>query len=396
MIPQTPPASESIWWATLNADERAELSSERADVTRRNPDLLVVGGGLVGLCIAYFAAEQGASVQLIEAGALGAGASGANAGGIWPNDQTPLHSTGFRTLAFLGRDLWGRLSLRPGFEFDWRVNGFLNVNGERIGPSAENAALGLQNQGYAVQAIDGDQIAQLEPNLCSGLKAGLHLPSEAHLHPLKAAVSLVRAARSRGVGIAGGVAAADFAVRNGRIAVVDTTAGPIESRHVIAATGWSTEWLGDIMRPSVPLRPVSGQLICTEPLPPLLNSAVAGRFLILQLRSGEVVTGGSLIESDSLAPDASLSAEFADAARMLVPALRDVPFTRAWCGIRPGTPDGLPIIDRAPDVENLWLAGGHFKNGVLLAPSTGRLLAEWILSGSRPDDLMPFGLSRFV
>jgi glycine oxidase len=397
MMNRKPPlASESVWFATLSPAERGHLDCLRGEITHSRPDVLVVGGGLVGLAIAYYLADRGAKVQVIEGNTLASGASGANAGGIWPNDQGPLHSAGFQTLAFLSRDLWGRLSLRPDFDFDWRVNGLLNVNAGRIGPSATSTAKRLQDQGYAVQDVDAEQIAELEPALRSGLSYGLHLPSEAHLHPVKAAVSLVRALRRRGVGMSVGVVASRLLMHGEKIKGVETTAGSIEAQHVVAATGWSAAWLGTAMSPLPPLRPVSGQLISTPPLPPLLRGTVAGEFLVFQLRSGEVVTGPDVVESDRLVPDPALSLQFADAARDLIPALRDVAFDRAWCGIRPGTPDGLPVIDRAANAENLWLACGHFRNGVLLAPGTGKLLADWIVRKTQPEELIPFAASRFT
>ncbi|MSR58400.1 MAG: FAD-binding oxidoreductase [Planctomycetaceae bacterium] len=386
--------NETLWSATLSAHERAELNSSSGTIDCRSPDVLVVGGGIVGLSIAYFLAEQRAQVQLIESGSIAAGASGANAGGVWPNDQGPAHAAGFQEFAFQSRDLWGRLSLRPEFDFDWRVNGILNVNAARIGPLADTARK-LQSQGYAVQAVDGEQIASLEPHLRAGLAAGLHLPSEAHLHPVKAALSLARAARRHGAAIATGVAALKLLCREQRIVGVSTTAGPIEPHRVVSATGWSAAWLGSAEVWLPPLRPVGGQLISTDPQPPLLRGSVADEFLVLQLRSGEIVTGGGVFESDQLAPEPALSAEFAAAARKLIPALHDVPFTRVWRGLRPGTPDDLPIIDRAGSLENLWLACGHFKNGVLLAPATGKSMAEWLTSGTRPDCLAPFGAGRF-
>lgn len=387
--------NETLWSATLGSFERTELNSNAGTIEFRSPDVLIVGGGIVGLSIAYFLTQQGAQVQLIESGSIAGGASGANAGGIWPNDQGPLHSDGFQELAFESRDLWGRLSLRPEFDFDWRVNGFLNVNAARIGPSAAEAAARLQSEGYAVQAVDGEQIASLEPHLAPRLTTGLHLPSEAHLHPVKAALSLARAARRDGAALATSVTALDLDCREQRIASVATTAGSIEPRRVVSAAGWSAAWLGSSAGRLPALRPVGGQLISTDPQPPLLRGAVAGEFLVLQLRSGEIVTGGGVLESSQLEPDPALSAEFAAKARELIPALRDVSFTRAWRGLRPGTPDDLPIIDRSASLENLWLACGHFKNGVLLAPATGKSMAEWLTSGTRPKGLAPFGAARF-
>jgi glycine oxidase len=385
----------SIWFATLTQAERREFEIDSRAAMLETPDVLVVGGGIIGLATAYFLADRGASVQLIEAGSIASGASGANLGGIWPNDQGPSHSAGFQPLAFLSRDLWGRLSLRPGFEFDWRVNGFLNVNPEKFVPSAAECAAKSQEQGYTVHAVDSGQIAMLEPALKPGLATGLHFPSEAHVHPVKAAASFVRAARGKGVNIAAPVAAKSVVNQSGRVASVETTAGQIRPRHVVSATGWTADWLRETHAELPPLRAVSGQLISTDPLPPLLRGAVGDKFLVVQLRSGEIVTGGNLLESENVTPDPSLSVTIAEAARELIPQLRNVTFTRAWCGRRPATPDGLPVIDRAQGFENLFLACGHFRNGMLLAPATGMLLSEWITTGTMPEVLSAFKADRY-
>ncbi|MBI3863528.1 MAG: FAD-binding oxidoreductase [Planctomycetia bacterium] len=389
------PRPDSIWFATLSSAELRELDPGNPAGLQSTPDVLVVGGGIVGLATAHYLAERGAAVQLIEAESLASGASGANAGGVWPNDQGPAHGAGFQQLAFLSRDLWARLSLRPGFEFDWRVNGFLNVNTAKLVPSAAECAARCQDAGYTVRAVDAGQIALLEPHLKPGLAAGLHYPSEAHVHPVRAALSLARAVRERGSRIASSVAAKSFVAKEGRVVSVETTAGRCAPRYVVSATGWTTDWLRGLS-PSLPsLRSVSGQLTSTDPLPPLLRGAVGGDYLVIQLRSGEVVTGGNLLESESTAPDPSLSSRFADAARDLIPRLNQVEFRRAWCGRRPATLDGLPIIDRAPGFSNLFLACGHFRNGVLLAPATGKLLCDWLLADSQPVELQPFAATRF-
>jgi glycine oxidase len=387
-------STDSIWFATISQAERGELDLATREALLKTPDVLVVGGGIIGLATAYFLAERGASVQLIEAGTLASGASGANVGGIWPNDQGPAHSAGFQPLAFMSRDLWGRLSLRPGFDFDWRVNGFLNVNPEKFAPSAAECAAKSQEQGYTVHAVDGGQIALLEPALKPGLVAGLHFPSEAHVHPVKAAASFARAARSKGANITIGVAAKSVVEQAGRVVSVETTAGRCTPRFVVSATGWTADWLRQT-HDLPPLRAVSGQLISTEPMRPILRGAVGGKFIVLQLRSGEIVAGGNLLESESITPDANLTLAFAEATSDLIPALRDVAFTRAWCGRRPTTPDGLPVIDRAPGFDNLFLACGHFRNGVLLAPATGKLVSEWLSTDTAPDELAPFKADRF-
>lgn len=389
-------SADSIWFATLTEPERCQLNPGLSEPLLPRPDLLVVGGGIIGTAIAYFAAERGLRVQLIEAGELGGGASGANAGGIWPNDQGPSHTPDFQQLAFQSRDSWAKLAVRPEFEFDWRVNGFLNINLERMPAAPTVHAASLQEQGYTVQAVDGGQIAALEPHLKPGLTGGVHCPSDAHLNPVRAILSFANAAHRRGARIATGVRALAATVRREQLVSLETSAGVIEPAAVVNAAGWKADWLAPLFRHPVPLRPISGQLIATDPQPPLLNGSIAAKFIILQLRSGEIVTGGNLLEGDSLRPDDELSRQFAEAARELIPALHNVPFTRSWCGLRPTTSDGLPVLDLLPGLKNLWLAGGHYRNGVLLAPATGRLIADWIGTGKRPDELVPFRINRLA
>jgi glycine oxidase len=379
---------ESVWWSTLTPAQQSELS--RDDGLLPEPDVLVVGGGIVGLAVAHALAAQKQSVQLIEQGTLGGGATAGSAGGIWPADQGPFHPPEFGPLALLSRDLWGRLSLKPDFDLDWRVNGFLTVNPERFQGDASRFAAQAQELGYTVHAIDAEQVARLEPRLAPAPAGGIHCPSDAHLHPLKGAVSFAKAARRAKARLAVETRLVDIQRDAGRVVSVRTSRGECRPRHLVLCTGHEASL------PAGVLRPVWGQLIATEPLAPLMKCTIGGPFLTLQLKTGEVVTGGTQAEGRNLVPDAELSAKLAEGARQLLPGVADLPFTRAWCGVRSTTRDGLPIIDRAPGVANEWLAVGHHRNGLLLAPATAELLARWLLTDDQPEELQGFGLQRLL
>src|SRR5262249_56504055 len=111
---------------------------------------------------------------------------------------------------------------------------------------------------------------------------------EAHVHPVKASLSLARAARQKGAGIASGIAAKGLVHQGGRVIAVETSAGRVEPRFVVSATGWTADWLRGALPELPPLRSVSGQLISSDPLPPLLNGPVAGSYLGLQLPTGGI------------------------------------------------------------------------------------------------------------
>jgi glycine oxidase len=355
--------------------------------------VLVVGAGLVGLATAYYAAERGAHVLVIEAADVATGASGANAGGVCASVDGLDYPEPFASLAALSRDLWGRLTVRPGFDFDWRVTGFLQVNSNRFPASATDYAARAQEAGFTVQAVDAEQLALLEPQLARGLAAGLLFPSEAQLHPVKAALSFARRIRVRGGVVRSRLRAHRLECSNGRVVAVETSEGRVQPRQVVVTTGWNGDWLSDLI-PRWPVRPVSGQMLATGPVPKLLARPIAGEFIVSQLKSGEIITGGDETPGSSTEVDSALAEQMVAAARALVPALAETPFVRRWRGVRPKTADGLPIVDRVSGFENLYVNCGHFKKGVLLAPATGKLLADWLLDNTRPDDLTALEWNR--
>ena len=383
---------DSIWFTTLTDAQRDELRSFADREPLRKPDVLVVGGGIVGTATAYALAQQGLEVQVVEAGTLCGLASGANAGGIWPDQQGIDYPVAFRNLARRSRDLWGKLPARDGFDLDWRVNGFLTVDPMHWDRSPDELAMHLLSEGLSAHAIDGEQVHLLEPHLRPGIEGGVHYPSEAHLHPVKAGLSFARASKAH---FLTETRVISVTVEGSRVTAVKTTAGTIHPGHVIAATGWIADWFADHAPAPPPLMPISGQLIATAPQAPLLNGTVLGKAIVFQLVTGEVVTGGNIVKGDVTEPEAAVTEEFATAARELVPALADVPFCHAWAGARPSTPDQLPILDRLPGIDNFLVAAGHFKNGVLLAPITGQLMAEWIIAGKPSLDHGPFRWDRY-
>lgn len=396
---QSPPVIDSPWWRSLSLAERQTL--EQADTgVRTDPDVLIIGGGIIGLATAYYLSLRKLSVVVLEAGSLGGQATGGNFGGVWPNDLGPSLPESFQALAFESRDLWGQLSLQPGFSFDWRVNGFINLNPARLVPSARDYADRALEQGYMARAVGHEQIASLEPALSDQFGTGVLHASEAHLHPLKACVGFVTASRRAGVRCLTQTAVDGLTLAGERVTAVHTDGATFTPQRIVFAAGWQLDWLAPHREAlglgSLPLRPVSGQILATDPVPPLLRHSVAGEFLVLQLKTGEILTGGNQVEGVADRVDDALADRMQTAARRLVPGLQDVPFTQRWVACRSATPDGLPVIDRSPKCDNLFVAAGHFRTGLLLAPATGKHLADWIATDTHPLPLAPFSARRFA
>jgi glycine oxidase len=159
----------------------------------------------------------------------------------------------------------------------------------------------------------------------------------------------------------------------------------------VIATSTSLEWAKSWL-PLLPLAPISGHAVATDPLPPILHSCIQAEQMIVQLRTGEVVVGGDTRSETGMESDS----ELIRIARDLIPGLKGVRFPYAWHGIRITTPDGWSIADRFNGAANVWLRVGHFRHGLLLAPILGQLLAQSIQADSTAAELFPFRVDRFA
>ena len=365
-----------VWDEFLDEDTLRVLDPGSAAFDLR-PDVLVVGGGAVGLATAAMCMRAGlGSVQVIERDRCGAGPSGSAAGGLSPGVHSIEHPA-FVGLAneslALHRELdaeWG-IGLRP---LDWLI-----VSPERIAPGTVTLP--------GAEVVDGDRAKEIEPEL-GAAAGGVYIKDQAWVHPIRFAAALAEHAGS----VATRVEMRGVEVRSGTVAAVETSAGRVTPGSVVFATGTAPSSVAD-----VPTMVVKGHLLATEPTPARPKTALASTIIVLPLADGRFVAGGTFHPDDH---ENVVRDEVVDAIRdelgRLLPAAAGAKVSHAWCCFRPGTPDAMPVIDRVPGVDNAWLSVGHFRTGLLMAPGTGHALAEWISSGKRPASLDAFELARFA
>lgn len=347
----------------------------------RRPDVLVVGGGILGVATAVSCQEAGlGSVLLIESTRLGVGATGGAAGLLIPeahhgNDPAPFVELGRSSF-----DRWKHLETScPGGV------GLVGLDWLGLAPHPDGF---LADPSPAVEWLDADQVAMLVPGLAPSISGAL-IRGQGRLNPLRALARLAPGVEQ----VASGVTATTVEVRGGRIASVVTSAGTFSPGAVVFATGGPPALDG--LDLSVPADLVKGHLIVTEPAPVRLPGTVAP--VATQLEDGRLLAGGTLDFGDQTpvvrgdVTDAIL-AEL----RAALPATEGLRVTHGWCCFRPRHPDGLPIIDRVPAVDNAWITSGHFRTGILMAPSTGWALAQWISTGERPVEAAPWTIARFA
>jgi glycine oxidase len=371
-----------VWRDVVPSAALASLDSRITDYLDRRPDVLVIGGGMLGLATAHCCARAGLGrVLLLERDGLASGPSGRAAALLTPEAHVWTDPPPFVDLARRSFDLWrsiddelgGALGVEPA---DWII-----ALPEAVPPGS--------SVGEGVEVLDRDAAHALEPELGPGIGGALRIPDQGRVHPLVAAGVFAKHAGQ----VACGVEVIGIDVASSKVATVRTSAGDVEPGAVVFATGLAPDFLGV----EIPQRLVKGHLLATSPAPFRLHGTLAALDgLVVPLPSGELVAGGTLDEGDDepvVRPDVVEGIRQALVA--LLPRVADLEVAHAWCCFRPMVSDGQPVIDRVPGVDNAWITCGHYRTGILMAPGTGDVLARWIATGEAPAEVAAFSLARF-
>lgn len=362
----------------------------------RSADVIVVGGGIVGCTTAYFLAREGLNPLLLERSDVAAEASGANAGlvgatGGLENDTLafvrPSVELLFRTAEELDEPFElqrsGRLLLAFD-EDDW-------AHQRRVFELARAA-------GSRAELLDGRTAREVEPVLGEGVLGAVYLAGDGQLDPAPATRAFARAAERLGARIERGAEVTALVEARGRIVGVETRNGPRSAGAVVLAAGaWSAQLAAGVGL-DLPVRPGKGQMLSVAGLPPLTARTMRGPLVAMsQRRNGELIVGSTV---EYVGFEKQVQRETIDsffrAAGEAVPAVRSARIGRTWAGLRPMTPDSLPIIGPASGLEGLWLATGHSRNGMSYGPGTGRVIADLIVGRAPSLPIDRFGLERFA
>lgn len=371
--------NEAVWADQLARRELSQLSPGTPDRLMRRPDVLVVGGGILGVATAVACRESGAgSVLLIEAGRLGSGATGGAAGLLVPEAHQGVDPA---ALVNLGRD-----SLDRWRDLDAAVPagvGLRDLDWFSLAPYPDGF---LADPPVAAEWLGADEMAHLVPGLTPAVPA-VRVRHQGRVNPLRALSRLA----ARIPQVATGCPATAVTVRGDRLLSVSTPAGAIAPGAAVFATGLPPRLDG--LDPGLPASTVKGHNIVTEPVPVTLPGMVMP--LATQLEDGRLLTGGTLDTGD----DTDLvRADVTDRIRAglaaALPAAARARVTHRWCCRRPCHPDLLPVIDHVPGLGNAWLTSGHYRTGILMGPATGAALAGWITTARPPALAVPLAIGR--
>jgi glycine oxidase len=366
------------------------------------PDCLIVGGGVIGLSLAYELASRAVRVRVIDAGQPGREASWAGAGILPPADAgNPAAISQLTALSNRLHAVWHeQLLADTGIDNGYRRSGGIYLARDAAGALALGSAAAEWRRD-AIEAIELNgpaALAEVEPGLrpTGSLCAAYFVPGECQIRNPRHVKALVAACLARGVEISSDLAAEDFVVSGSRIDAVRTRDGLlVADRFCITSGAWASALVGRIATPP-PIRPVRGQIaLVALPAPPLSRVVNEGLRYLVPRDDGRVLVGST--EEDAgfdrhNTPEAI--ADLQQFGRSLCPALAQGNIERSWAGLRPASADGLPYLGRIAEFENAFLAAGHFRSGLQLSAGTALVMANLLTGEPAPIDLAPFRVDR--
>ena len=349
-------------------------------------DVIIIGGGIIGLSLSIALRKRGATVLVVERGEPGREASHA-AGGM-------LVDCPLETPAALQDLASASARMYPEFAFELEVESGMKVdlrnNGTILFLSADHARF---NAEFISSHTLPAPLSAFEPALTLADTAALYL-QERSVDPRALSGAAWKTAKNRGVDFSAGDEVISVTVSNGSAKGVSTTKTLLVAPKVVNCAG---AWSGAIAPHPFPTRPVKGQMLClVMPSRDLLKHVIrTPRVYLIPRSDGRLLVGATVEEAgfDKRTVPSTIQRQH-HAALELVPKLSDAKILEDWAGLRPGTPDNLPILG-ATATPGYYVATGHFRDGILLAPITAEVMAD-VIEGRAPTiDLTPFSPSRF-
>jgi len=394
-------------------NDRQSVNHHRtADVTA---DVLIIGGGVIGLAIGWRAAQRGMRVAVADPDP-GRGASYAAAGMLTPVAEAAYAERKLFELGRMSLERYPRFAAEladdTGLAVGFRQTGtlFVGYDADDMAAINEHAML-RETFGASSQRLSARECRQAEPLLGPAISGGLLDDDDASVDPRRLTDALLAAVQK-----ADGVHVPERAVRllttGDRAAGAELADGSaVSAAQVVLSAGWASASLAGLPAAAVPpVRPVKGQIVRLRPtaatlaagLPPsLIKRTVRGltqgsSVYLVPRDNGELVIGAT---QEEMGPDTTVTAggvwQLLRDARAIVPGITELEFAEVVAGLRPGTPDNAPVIGPS-SLPGLILATGHFRSGVLLAPVTADLIADLLVTGTSPPAARPFLPQRFA
>lgn len=350
------------------------------------PDVVIIGGGIIGSASAYTLAEAGLRVHVVERDRIGAHASGGAAGLLSTRDDEPN-----TRIDILNR---ASLALHPRYAEKLREETRIDVEYQQAGTlvltdDAEHPIIPTRGARY----VDRREMLEMEPCIGEKWQGAIFYEGDGQVNAGRLTQALAEAAARKGATFDQGCIATGFLGDGSRVRGVRTSAGDVLAAWTLISGGPWSGLLATSLGISIPVRPVKGQIIWATPRPAILNRPIfAGCYLVPKPEAGIAIGAtyedAGFDETPTIDGARELTAFAADA----VPAIRDAALSRAWSSVRPVSLDGLPILGPVVSHPGLLIATGHGANGIALSLITGELVRSWVLGKPEPVDSRAFRL----
>lgn len=368
----------------------------------KNPDILIIGAGIIGCSLARELARANAHVILLERGVAGAAASSAAAGLLSPSygDESggPLVELLFRGVALY--ESWiNELRADGAGDLAFRRSGVLQVALDLAEAQRLRDRLPLESRpGRRVEWWSTADLHKREPAVGDMVQGAVYSPDDAQVDPALLSRAVACAAERVGVSIREREPVQWMEIKDERITAVHTGIATYHPGQIVLTAG---AWSGDIasaLNLHVPTRPVKGQMLSIDcRIAPVATPMLADHTVLAPQPDGRMKVGVTMEEvgfDDRVTVEGMRS--ILHRVTQLVPALGQLSFGRAWAGLRPATPDGWPYMGPVQPLRNLWVSVGHYRKGIMLAPICARLMAQSITAGQVAEELVPFKPNRRI
>lgn len=383
-------------------------------------DIVVIGGGVIGTSVAYNLAKKGKKVILTERNDHATGASGSCDQMIIMQSKNPgIHLE----IALASAEMYEDLGKELGHNIEYHKKGgmILIENSEEMKVMQDFVAR-QKKIGLDVEILDRKDAMKLQRGLAEHLIAATYSPQDAEVNPMELNFAYANAARKLGVEILLETEVTGLLRQGDRVTGVETSRGAIEAEIVVNAAGaWAPD-IGRMVGLDIPIKPRRGQIMVTEPVPPFVNKVMLSAMYIVakynpdilkqsDSRAVQLGVGLAMTQSDKGNILIGATREFVgydvkntpegikevirNAVR-LVPGVKDINLIRTMGGLRPYTPDGLPLLGFVKGVEGFFMAAGHEGDGIALAPITGKIVTDLITEGKTFLDVEAFAPNRFA
>lgn len=372
--------------------------------SRETAEVIIIGGGVIGLACARALALRGVrDVLLLERNSLGAESSSAAAGMLAPQaEANRAHE--FFYLTCQSRDLYpafaAALLEETGIDIELETTGTLYLafteDDER---ELERRYQWQQQAGLPLKKLSAAAARDLEPAICEDVRAALKFPLDTQVENRRLISALAAANKRLGVRMETGTAVTSLKIERGRVAGIETSRGFIAAEQVVIAGGAWSSLLGasETALPRLGIKPVRGQMLCFEANPPVTRHVVySPRGYIVPRRDGRLLAGSTTEQAgfEKRVTAAGIHS-IISAALEISPRIASLPLIDSWAGLRPRAADTLPVLGPCAEIAGVFYATGHYRNGILLAPVTGELIAGAVVDGVFPPSLNIFSPDRF-